>query len=72
MGLGTTCAHPMPGKLDRPRHRVYRATRVQPGLGGYATTDVGKLPAILAAGEAAAERALPAIRAALRSGPAPA
>ena len=30
------------------------------------------LPAILAAGEAAAESALPAIRAALRSGPAPA
>jgi NTE family protein len=41
---------------------------VQPGLGGYSTTDVRKLPAIIAAGEAAAESALPAIRAALRSG----
>ena len=41
---------------------------VQPGLGSYSTTDVRKLPAIIAAGEAAAESALPAIRAALRSG----
>jgi NTE family protein len=45
---------------------------VQPGLGGYSPTDVRKLPAILAEGEAAAQSALPAIRAALRSGPAPA
>jgi hypothetical protein len=42
---------------------------VQPVLGGYSTTDVQKLPAILAAGEAAAESALPAIRAALHAGP---
>ena len=41
---------------------------VQPGLGAYTTTDVRKLPAIVAAGEAAAESALPAIRAALRAG----
>jgi predicted acylesterase/phospholipase RssA/CRP-like cAMP-binding protein len=41
---------------------------VQPGLGAYSTTDVRKLPAIIAAGEAAAESALPAIRAVLCSG----
>src|SRR5262249_32671171 len=45
---------------------------VQPGLGAYSTTDVGKLPAILAAGEAAAESALPAIPAALPGDPRPA
>jgi len=39
---------------------------VQPALGGYTTTDVQKLPAILAAGEAAGEASLPAIHAALR------
>ena len=38
---------------------------VQPRLGGYSTTDVQKLPGIVAAGEAAAETALPAIRVAL-------
>jgi len=36
---------------------------VQPALGGYSTTDVQKLPAILAAGEAAAEAALQTIHA---------
>src|SRR5262245_37275739 len=41
---------------------------VQPGLGAYSTTDIRKLPAIIAAGEAAAESALAAIRAGLRSG----
>src|SRR5262245_9708821 len=35
---------------------------VQPALGSYTTTNVQKLPAILDAGEAAAEAALPAIR----------
>ena len=39
---------------------------VQPALGAYSTTDVQKLPAILAAGETAAEAALAAIHAALR------
>jgi len=38
---------------------------VQPRLGGYSPTDVQKLPGIVAAGEAAAETALPAIRVAL-------
>jgi predicted acylesterase/phospholipase RssA/CRP-like cAMP-binding protein len=38
---------------------------VQPALGGYSTTDVQKLPAILAAGEAAAEAALQTIQAAV-------
>ena len=41
---------------------------VQPALGAYSTTDVQNLPAILAAGEAAAETALPAIHAALHPG----
>jgi NTE family protein len=41
---------------------------VQPALGAYATTDVQKLPAILDAGEAAAEAALPGIHAALHLG----
>jgi hypothetical protein len=41
---------------------------VQPALGAYATTDVQKLPAILEAGEAAAEAALPGIHAALHLG----
>ena len=41
---------------------------VQPPLGAYSTTDVQKLPAILDAGEAAAEAALPAIHAALHIG----
>jgi len=41
---------------------------VQPALGAYAITDVHKLSAILDAGEAAAEAALPAIRAALHPG----
>ena len=39
---------------------------VQPALGRYAITDIHELPAILEAGEAAAEAALPAIRSALR------
>lgn len=44
---------------------------VQPALGGCSTTDIQKLPVIVAAGEAAAEAALPAIRTALRPDPAP-
>lgn len=39
---------------------------VQPALGGYSITDIQKLPAIVEAGEAAAETAVPAIRAAFR------
>src|SRR4029453_12975145 len=41
---------------------------VQPALGSYTTTNVQKLPAILDAGEAAAEAALPAIRRTLDCG----
>jgi len=41
---------------------------VQPALGAYSTTDVQKLPAILDAGEAAAEAALPGIRTAFHLG----
>jgi NTE family protein len=42
---------------------------MQPALGGYSTTDIQKVPAIVAAGEAAAEAALPAIRAVLHPDP---
>jgi hypothetical protein len=38
---------------------------VQPALGAYSITDIRKLPAIIESGEAAAEEAIPAIRAAL-------